>query len=150
MSAWQLGHSATLVPRMLEEEPRPTTLLTFVGRVLTWIPADVVALYAAAITAVADEPQGATGKWLVVGGACLALVAVPLGAFSANSGITKKVKVRMVLAPIAFVIWSPTVPASGWNDIGFVVAHPGWTVVICAVAGFLFAQVAEGIDKRTT
>lgn len=150
MSAWQLGREGATPRFAAFDAETDTPLQTFVGRVLTWIPLDVVAIYAAAITALTDEPNDSVSKWLIVGGVSLALVAVPLGAFATKTSewFTKKVKVRMALAPIAFLIWSPTVPDSGWNNVKFVVDNPAWTVVICAVAGYLFSLIAQGLDKR--
>lgn len=124
-----------------------TGALSFVGRVLEWIPADVIALFAAAITAFELEPTDGSSRILIGGGAVLAILAVVGGAF-AGDGFSAKVWARAVLAPIAFLIWSPTVPDSGWQDIAWVADHPQLTVAACAVAAFLFAMLAQGLEKR--
>ena len=126
MTAWRLGEDASArdVRARLGGDK---TALSFVGKLIEWIPADVVALYAALITAFKSDPTDADAKIRIVGGFLLALVAVPLGAWSGRRKLdnpakwwTKLVRKRMLLAPIAFLIWSPTVPDSGWQDIALI------------------------------
>lgn len=146
MTAWRLGEDAsrTEVSAAGDGAADP---VSYVGRVLEWIPADVIALYAAAITAFEQEPTDGSSKVLIVGGVVLAFVAVVLGAF-AGDGFSKTVWLRACLAPIAFLIWSPSVPNSGWQDIEWIADHPGLTVMACAVLAFIFALAAQGLEKR--
>jgi hypothetical protein len=105
----------------------------------------------AAIAALVDDPTATRGKLLIAFGLVLAVIAVPLGAWSATkkSGwFTKRVQWRTVAAGIAFLIWSPAVPNSGWESIDTVAKHPKWTVVICAALAYVFAQIGAGIDNR--
>jgi hypothetical protein len=152
MSAWELGRQAVMenrFPATLDTDPGP--LQTAVGRVLTWIPADAVAIYAAAITALVNDPTDKPGRLLIAGGLLIAVTFVPLGAFAATKGpgwFTTRVRWRTALAGIAFLIWSPTVPNSGWQGWNEIASHPGWTVIICAAAGVAFSFVAQGIDNR--
>src|SRR5688572_12920165 len=96
MSAWSLGREAVLERRLgISKEP-DDPLLTYVGRVLTWIPADVVVIFAAAITALIDDPMDDPSTWLIVGGVILTPIAVILGAFSTQTEgwFTKRVQFR--------------------------------------------------------
>jgi hypothetical protein len=151
VTAWRLGEDASSRDvRGVQADDK--TALSFVGKLIEWIPADVVALYAALITAFESDPAEANAKYLIGSGVLLALVAVPLGAWSARSKLTdpkkwwtRLVQKRTALAPIAFLIWSPTVPNSGWQDITAISDNPGITTAICGVVAFLFALVASGI-----
>jgi hypothetical protein len=153
MSAWTLGRAATLrrsYPTSLTGAS-DTPLQSFVGRVIAWIPTDVVAIYTAATLALVDDPTEKAGKLLIIGGVALSLIAVPLGALSASHGggwFTTRVKFRTGMAPIAFVIWSPAVPKSGWEAWRSVHQHPKYTVIVCAALAYVFAQVAQAIDNR--
>jgi hypothetical protein len=153
MTAWRLGVDASArEARVLRNDEKDA--LSFVGKLIEWIPADVVALYAALITALKADPADAKAKYLIGAGVLLTLVAVPLGAWSARSTVadkkwwTKLVKKQTALAPIAFLIWSPTVPDSGWQDIKWISDNPGVTTAICAVLAFLFALFAKGIAEK--
>ena len=154
MTAWRLGEDTTARDgRGLAGDDK--TALSFVGKLIEWIPADVVALYAALITAIKADPGDIEAKYLIGGGVLLALVAVPLGAWSGRRKLTNPnhwwttlVKKRMALAPIAFLIWSPTVPDSGWQDISWINDNPAITTAVCAVLAFLFALVATGIAEE--
>jgi hypothetical protein len=154
VTAWRLGEDANARDgRGLEGDDK--TALSFVGKLIEWIPADVVALYAALITAIEADPGMAEAKYLIGAGVLLALVAVPLGAWSGRKELTdpkkwwtKLVKKRAALAPIAFLIWSPTVPNSGWQDITWINDNPAITTAICAIVAFLFALVATGIAEE--
>jgi hypothetical protein len=153
VTAWRLGEDASARDGLgLNGDEK--TALSFVGKLIEWIPADVVALYAALITALESDPAKADAKWLVGVGVALALVAVPLGAWSGRSKLSdpklwfsRLVKKRTALAPIAFMIWSPTVPNSGWQDIKWISENLAVTTAICAILAFLFALVATGIDE---
>jgi hypothetical protein len=103
------------------DAPEGDNLLTIVGRILKWIPADVIVLFTAAITALVDEPKDAAGKWLIFGGVVMSSLFVVGGAWAERTSgqpwLTKKAKVRAAVAPVAFLIWSPTVPDSGWQEL---------------------------------
>src|SRR4051794_3435394 len=101
MTAWRLGEDARFQgARTLDDDGK--TALSFVGKLIEWIPADVVALYAALITALKTDPAEAQAKYLIGTGVILALVAVPLGAWSGRKEHpdwwTKLVRKRMLLA----------------------------------------------------
>jgi hypothetical protein len=122
----------------------------FIGKIVTWIPAEVVAFYGAAVAAIISDPSKRGGWVLVLIGVILSALLVVLGAWSATTGswFTKRVKFRTAMAPIAFLIWSTTVPDSAWNSWHVVAHHRGWSVIVAALLGLLFSQVAAGIDKR--
>ena len=147
MTAWRLGEDA--VGDSFRTADTQKDALTFVGKMLDWIPADVVALFAAAITAFQSNPSKNSAKILIIGGVLLTFVAVLGGAYKASRSFSfaKAVWTHATLAPIAFLIWSPSVPNSGWHDINWIDKNPELTVAACAVAAFLFALFAP--DKPT-
>lgn len=84
MTAWQLGEGSQADTTQLAEEQR--TALSFIGKLVEFIPADVIALYAALTTAFEADPAKAESKVLIATGVLLCLIAVPLGAFSKREG----------------------------------------------------------------
>lgn len=76
-------------------------------------------------------------------------MAVIGGAFKVTRSFktfTNDVWLKATLAPIAFLIWSATVPNSGWQDVEAIADNPQWTVAVCGVLAFVFALFAP---KRT-
>lgn len=148
MSAWSLGRGI-YEPRA-RDAPAKDTLETIIARVLTWIPLDAVAIFTGAITALVDDPDEAPAFWLIPASAGLAALFVMLGVLKAwKQGSRPKLwrtVWRVVAAVIAFLIWSVTVPDAGWQDIKFVKDNDALVVVVAAVAGAVFAQIADIID----
>ncbi|HEX3329168.1 MAG TPA: hypothetical protein VHS27_04540 [Gaiellales bacterium] len=129
-----------------------STIDSFIGRVIRWIPTDIIALYTAGISLLAQAPAEVGAKWLLIGFIILAPIAVVLGAWTASTSggwFTNKIKFRTAFAPIAFVIWSPSVPSSGWQEWHVVNDHPRLTVVVCGVVAYVFAQIAHHLDPET-
>jgi hypothetical protein len=148
MTAYSLGQ------RGVTGQTAPSsTIDSFIGRVIRWIPTDIIALYTAGISLLAQPPAESGAKYLLIGFIILAPLAVLLGAWTAGTGgtswFTAKIKYRTLFAPIAFVIWSPSVPSSGWQEWHLVNDHPRLTVIVCGVAAYVFAQVAHHYDPET-
>jgi hypothetical protein len=143
MTAFGVGREAAVSD--LGAAGSDKALLTFAGRVIHWIPADAIAFYTASITALVDDPKEDPHWWLVALGGAVAVILVIIGRASKGLGGVKKWKllVNIVLVVVAFVIWSPTVPNSGWQDINVVAEHPVRTVIICAAAGLIFAAISD-------
>jgi molecular chaperone DnaK (HSP70) len=145
MTAFGVGRGAGEAELGVAAPDQP--LLTYVGKVLTWIPADAVVVYTAAVKALVDDPDDDPHWWLAGVCAGIAVILVVIGRLSKGfrGALTWKLAVHVVLVVIAFAIWSPTVPDSGWDEFGFIADNPGWTIVVCALAGLLFAALADQI-----
>lgn len=177
MGAWSLGRDAVLfreqslipltrhaklveVARLPaeetpEEKKARDKLAEYAGKVLPWIPGEVVVLYGALITLfVQNKPEdvGDTSSVvLTIGGALFAGGFVLLAAFANTSDASWRSKPllgRAGLATVAFAIWSLTVPNSGWNTINCIAENPVETAAIAGVVGLIFSFVATGIDNR--
>jgi hypothetical protein len=163
MGAWSLGREAALakqLPRQARElakEPQDPqdTLSDLAGKVLAWIPGEVVVLYGALITLFvqndAEKIGDSASVVLTIGGVVFAGLFVLLAAFASTSGagwLTMRIKGRAVLASIAFLIWSLTVPNSGWNEFDWIADHPIETAAIAGVVGLVFSLLATGVDNR--
>jgi hypothetical protein len=122
-------------------------LKVYVDRITKWIPGDVLALYVAGVTVVASRGQAG----LDVGWLLLAAIATPvlvvLGAWSTGE-VARGDFVKAGLGLMAFVVWSLTVPSSGWQHLTFIAADPGLVTVIAALAGLMFGLIAEGSVRR--
>lgn len=118
----------------------------FVGRVVRWVPGDVIVLFAACITWVGvDKPSV---PLLVLFGALTPLIVLG-GAWSrSRHRVGKSDYVKAVLGLVAFVIWSLTVPGSGWRAWPVIAENVGWVAVISAVGGVLFGLIGSGVELR--
>lgn len=140
MSAWGVGASTSEV-RLATPDAG-----SYVGRVVRWIPGDVVALYGAAILWVTPEPLApslALWWWFVAAAPVVTLA----GAF-ATRNLKKFDAVKAALAAVAFAIWSLSVPRSGWQQLGAIAANPGWVIAASALGGVIFGLVASGIERK--
>jgi hypothetical protein len=112
--------------------------------VAKWIPGEVLALYVVGVTLIGAP----NWFWLVVG-ILLAPAVVVLAAF-ANSGHfppDAKTGVRAALGFVAMVVWSLTVPASGWRSWSVVRDNPAAVALAAAAVGLIFGLVAEGVSR---
>src|SRR5262245_30767275 len=108
MSAWSVG---AIPVRAYLMGDKPATEI--VGRMVRWIPGDIVVLFAAAISWVSAEPAKPSMGLLILFIAATPVVVI-LGAF-ASRAVAGFDFVKAVLAAIAFTIWSLSVPRSGWH-----------------------------------
>jgi hypothetical protein len=123
-----------------------------VDRVVKWIPGDTLALYVPGVTLLAareDEPEPSAGFLLLM------ILVTPLfvvgaafagGRMSLNGWL--RVVVSAVLAAVAFMIWSLSVPFGGWQRWDLVADNAGEVAIGAAIAAVLFAFLAEGVVRR--
>jgi hypothetical protein len=145
MTAWGLGYRADEIRSY--DSGSGSKLGGFVNRVVEWIPADVVALYAAAVTYLEESDGNPSRGWLYVFMAVTPLFSW-LGVLAAKKTFTWQSLVAGVLALGAFAIWSASVPNSGWWDIDAVAENPRNVAIAAALGGALFGLIASIIDDR--
>jgi hypothetical protein len=121
---------------------------TTIDKIVKWIPGDALALYAAAVTAFAAKSGARPSVVLLIVFVALAGVLVPLSTFASSGTIPARTLLPAVLAAVAFLIWSLTMPFSGWQRWDFVHDHQAEVAVVAAVVALLFGLVAEGLTKR--
>ena len=142
MSAWSLGADRGAVVRLSGEDRTKE----IIGRVVRWIPGDMVVLYAGAINWVSAEPKLPSLPLLLVFIAATPVVVI-LGAFATRS-VRRFDFVKAVLAVIAFGIWSVSVPRSGWQQFDVVRENPGWVTALSALGGLMFGLLASGMERE--
>jgi hypothetical protein len=115
-----------------------------VDTVAKWIPGDVLALYVAGVTLIGSP----NWFWLVVG-ILLAPAVVVLAAFANSGGFPPDVRtvVRAGLGFVAMLVWSLTVPVSGWHSWGLVRDNAAAVALAAAAVGLIFGLVAEGVSR---
>jgi hypothetical protein len=141
MSAWRIGAGTEDVADARETGG---TLKHYIDKITVWIPGDVLVIYVAGVTALLTQSNEPNVVWLVVM-AVITLVYVPVAAWIARKQITGAVWGRALLAVVAFLIWSFTVPESGWHELEAVAKNPGWVALIATLAGLFFGLLAERI-----
>jgi hypothetical protein len=141
MSAWRIG---TGTDHAADARETGVNLKRYIDKITLWIPGDVLVIYVAGVTALLTQSNEPNVVWLVVM-AVVTLVYVPIAAWVARKQITGAVWGRALLAVVAFLIWSLTVPASGWQELEAVAKNPGWVALIATLAGLIFGLLAERI-----
>jgi hypothetical protein len=141
MSAWRIGAATEDVADAGETGDN---LKRYIDTITMWIPGDVVVIYATGVTVLYARGSQSSVVWLVVM-ALVTLFYVPIAAWVARRQITGAVWGRALLAVVAFLIWSLTVPANGWLELQAVADEPLWVALIAAVAGLFFGLLAERI-----
>jgi membrane associated rhomboid family serine protease len=107
---------------------------------------DIVVLFAAAISWVSAEPAHPSVVLLVV--LVIATPTVVLLAVFAKQDFVAFDFVKAALATLAFVIWSLSVPRSGWQQWHVVSEHPGWVAAASSLGGLMFGLLASGIERK--
>ena len=123
MSAWGIGSvTATRRQAGAADAAPQTPPVASVDTLITWIPGEVIAAYAAIVLALQPEqgsapeppPVEITSKWWVVAAVIFAGLLTWLGGWSKSDeldgGARKELAVRVILAGVAFAIWSFVVP----------------------------------------
>jgi hypothetical protein len=118
-------------------------LAKFTDKVTKWIPGDALALYLPGVSYFSTPNPWWLAIMTVVAG-----VLVVGAAFATGEKIRKEVWVSAVLASVAFAIWSLSIPSSGWQAISAIQNDKFVVSLAGAVAGALFAFVAEGVTSR--
>jgi Na+(H+)/acetate symporter ActP len=155
MSAWEIG-SAPPAPRSqrrrLRGEPTGSGEGTqeFVDRLTKWIPGDVLAVYVAGVTALSAQAHGKPSIVFLVVATVLAPALVLGGAWSKGTPIGAPTWASAGLAALAFLIWSLTVPFSGWQGWTLVADNRAGVAICAGIAGILFGLFADGVVRRVT
>lgn len=144
MSAFGIGRER---PRA---EVRGADPGAYVSRVVRWIPGEVLALFAAAVTWVGDGGGGKPSVSLLIVFMIACPILVLLGAWSRGSPMTRVDAVNAALSLPAFAIWSLSMPDSGWQRWSLVSEHNVWTAVVAALAGIAFGLFCAGVEVRLT
>jgi hypothetical protein len=161
MGAWRVGFQAAAPRRVASGElggeepaedratpssPANSPAVSGIELLTKWIPGEVIALYAAAVTAfgAAANARPSIALLAVAGG--LTFVVVVLTAF-ARGRVVKGTWLAAILAVGAFAIWSATVPFSGWQRWSFIHNHQVAVPIVAAVAALMFGLLAEGLTR---
>jgi|tagenome__1003787_1003787.scaffolds.fasta_scaffold20822687_2 hypothetical protein len=146
MSAWRVGTGRGSQAGLAADGQSPTK--EFIDKLTVWIPGDVIALFVVGVTALLNGGKsGPNVLWLVIMAIATPLI-VWLGAWASHKS-DSKTGVRALLALIAFLIWSMTVPDSGWQKISWVAKNSVWVALIAGLIGIFFGIIAERITPTT-
>jgi hypothetical protein len=160
VSAWRIGQEAAeTTPRAGGHDrdfdrdagatpAEPDGIKERIDRLTKWIPGDTLALYVPGVTALAAASDAKPSvPWLI-----FMIIVTPLfvagSAWAAEGKVGRKTWFTAGLAMLAFVIWTLTVPFSGWQRLDVVSDNQEWVALIAAVFGVLFGMLGEGFRKR--
>jgi len=153
MSAWQIG-STLPAPRQQgrrvrgeQTSPQEGTQ-QFIGRLTKWIPGDALAIYVTGVSALAAQVHSKPSFVFLIVGTLLAPALVLGGAWSTGNPIKSPTWVSAGLAALAFLIWSLTVPFSGWQRWSLIADNRAGVAICAAITGLLFGLFAEGATRR--
>src|SRR5262249_6886827 len=154
-SAWQIGSSPPAPrPRRRRTREQPTSpregTQQFVDSLTKWIPGDALAIYITGVSALAAETHSKPSVVFLVIVALLTPTLVLGGAWATGKPIKSPTWVSAGLAALAFLIWSLTVPFSGWQRWALVANNQAAVAICAAIAGILFGLFAEGATRRIT
>lgn len=143
-----IGDTDTRVFGADENASPKDKLLGFLGKVTKWIPADVMAIYGAAIIAMQPKPaaDGSAPPAVVSVELWVAfLVATPIlvGILGWVAG-SERLARRVLLSVPAFIIWTASVPHSAWEKLPLFTDS---TVLVLAVLAVVAAGFAPFADK---
>jgi hypothetical protein len=164
VSAWGIGATAATrrgigVKRAGADSATEQPPVPSVDTLVTWIPGEVVAAYAALVLALQPEATDGTdapleitwGGWVVFGVAFACAITF-LGGWSKSAGLAGKARrelfARTALGGVAFVIWSAIIPGSWWYSIEQISENQAVVPIVVGVLGVTFGLAAEGIVRR--
>jgi hypothetical protein len=153
MSAWQIGSNPP-APRPPDHRTRVRTTSPregtqeFVGRLTKWIPGDALAIYVTGVSALAAQAHSKPSIVFLIVVAVLTPALVLGGAWANGTPIKLPTWVSAGLAALAFLIWSLTVPFSGWQRWSLVADNQAGVAICAGIAGLLFGLLAEGATRR--
>ncbi len=133
-----------------EEERGPADVFGSAIDLLTkWIPTETIAFYAPGIVVLAEGGEPPSVIWLIL----MALISplfVLVGTFSTGSQIDmRKTAVSAALGLGAFLLWSLTIPGSGWYRWDTLADNQAVVPIAGALLATLYSGVAEGVQRRT-
>jgi hypothetical protein len=165
MSAWGIGATTATrrgfgVERAGADSATVQPAVPSIDTLVTWIPGEVIAAYAAIVLALQPEqtsgepppPLEVTSGWWLFGGVLLAGLVTWLGGWSKTQDLDaaarKELIARTVLAGGAFAIWSVVVPGSWWYSIDDIAENQAVAVILAGLLGATYALLAEGLVRR--
>jgi len=136
-------------PRTRQRAGKPRGFLEIADRLTKWIPTETLALYIPGVTLLhAEQNPSPPAFWFLAVMTCATPIFVVLAAWGANRKMGNETIVAALLATIAFIIWSCSVPFNGWQTFELISENSRAVAVIAAVTGLLFGQFAETLSTR--
>jgi hypothetical protein len=146
-------------PATDDTKTAPQQLAAALGVLVMWIPTEVVAAYAAFVLMIqpatgAQDASVAIGIWLV------ALLATPLLIWVAawakkargktwNKGERRRLTWSVLLSPVAFFLWSASIPQSAWTLFGPFKANSAAFLFALLIVVGVFTVVASKLTETT-
>jgi hypothetical protein len=145
VAVWQTGARFASDSSVAKLDATPRDII---GRIVDWIPGDVIILYAAAITALSADDNYKPSAWSLVIGGAGAFVWSLASSFATAGTITKLAAKAALFAGIATLLWAATVPGSGWQAFDWYADNTKFGLVVVAALAGLLGLVADGLVKR--
>jgi hypothetical protein len=127
-----------------DEAPQATRREDFLGRLLKYIPAEVVGLYLAVRGVIPSPKTGEVDEvtllWIITA-ACWALVPIYLWVATSRDG-QKPLLIQILLATIAFPVWVFAIAGPPVSSVPWLNSHQYVASVVLIFTTFVFGLVA--------
>jgi hypothetical protein len=144
VSAWRIGRGSGVRTQQLAVADEPT-FKSFIDKLTKWIPGDILALYVASVTALKGASSTSVPNvGLLIGFAILTPIVIWLGAWKAQPAVSA-LGMKLLLGTLAFLVWSLSIPFSGWQRIDWIAKSPQAVAIVAAVVGLLYGIAADTI-----
>ncbi len=145
MSMWQIARDTADGDVFVPEADTNNGLREYTDRILKWIPGDVLALYATGVTTI-----GKPSWWWLIVAILLSPAMLVLVPFTTTGHLvlSRPVTTNALLGFGATLIWTLTIPNSGWQNINGISRNAPTVALVVAVLGLLFSVIAEGFSQR--
>lgn len=124
-------------------------VLTALGALIKWLPAEIIAGYAATVAIMQPEAGSAEPANISAAAWWVALVATPVLVAVAGwvVGGVEKLPAKIALSIPAFGLWSASVPASAWNKVDAFKENSAVFMLVLLLVTVVFTGVAEKLTK---
>jgi predicted benzoate:H+ symporter BenE len=152
VSALGIAIGSSEVDPALQGTENPTLgqqVLTALGALIKWLPAEIIAGYAATVALMQPKAGSAEPANISSTAWWIALIATPvlIGIAGWVAGNYTKLPIKIALSIPAFALWSASVPSSAWNKLDAFRDNSPVFMFGVLIVTIIFTAIAEKVTK---